>query len=78
MEIFHHDLATLFEQLGLPADKKSIEKFIISTSIPEGLALHEAEFWTPGQRQFLCEAISQDADWSEQIDMLSVLLRKER
>ena len=70
-----HKLADLFRQLGLPDDPASVELFIAAhRCLPTGVALCDASFWTPSQSQFLREEISDDADWAEVVDSLSVLL----
>ncbi|PKF51484.1 DUF2789 family protein [Enterovibrio nigricans] len=76
MEVFNHNLESLFQQLGLPSEKASIEAFVIQHSLKEGESLTSATFWTTSQKQFLEEAKLQDADWVEQIDLLDTLLRK--
>lgn len=76
MEIFNHDLANLFLQLGLPSDNNSIITFIHQHPLQDHENLCNADFWTPSQRQFLEESKLQDADWVEQIDTLDNLLRK--
>ncbi|MGF1708276.1 DUF2789 family protein [Enterovibrio baiacu] len=76
MEVFTHNLESLFQQLGLPSDGEAISSFIADHPLTEGQALASAEFWSVSQRQFLEEAQLQDADWTEQIDTLDTLLRK--
>ncbi|OEE68304.1 hypothetical protein A1OO_21520 [Enterovibrio norvegicus FF-33] len=76
MEVFDHNLAHLFLQLGLPEDDAAIRDFINKHSLSDSESLPAAAFWTTSQRQFLEEAKSQDADWVEQIDTLDTLLRK--
>ena len=76
MEVFTHNLESLFQQLGLPSDGEAISSFIADHPLTEGQALTSAEFWSVSQRQFLEEAQLQDADWTEQIDTLDTLLRK--
>ena len=74
MECFNHSLETLFQQLGLPSDRQSINTFINQHKLPESEYLLNAPFWTASQKQFLSEAYEQDADWAEQIDILAALL----
>jgi hypothetical protein len=64
------NLTSLFEQLGLTSDSGAIDAFIESHQLPEGMALEDAGFWQPGQRQFLCEARQEDAAWSTVVDDL--------
>jgi hypothetical protein len=69
-------LATLFEQLGLPADPAAIDGFIAAhRPLPAGIALSDAPFWTRSQSRFLCEGIAADADWAEVVDALNLALR---
>ena len=35
----------------------------------------DAPFWTPAQADFLRQALAEDADWSEEVDELAVLLQ---
>jgi hypothetical protein len=71
-----HSLTTLFAQLGQPGDEASIAQFIEShRPLPGDVLLHEADFWTPSQAAFLCEAIRDDADWAEVADELNAGLR---
>lgn len=76
MEVFNHNLEKLFEQLGLPADNQAISTFIANHTLAREEKLLDASFWTASQKQFLQEALLQDADWVEQIDLLDTLLRK--
>ena len=76
MEIFQHNLQTLFCQLGLADDPIAIEKFIQSHHLKPGELLQSAIFFNPSQRQFLQESTALDSDWAEQIDLLDTLLRK--
>jgi uncharacterized protein involved in type VI secretion and phage assembly len=75
MDTSAHTFTALFEQLGLPADKDSIEQFIRTHRLFSGeVALHEASFWTETQAEFLREAISSDSDWAEVVDELNTSL----
>lgn len=69
-----HDLPALFAQLGLPSDMGSINNFIASHELPPGTRLPFAAFWTPAQRQFLKEALNDDAEWAEAADEMAMLL----
>lgn len=71
------DLSTLFDQLGLPSDEKSIDQFIRSHVLLNRQALPEAPWWNRTQAAFLAESLSEDADWSPVVDELANLLRKE-
>ncbi len=72
----HSSLSTLFEQLGLPADRSGIEHFIASHSpLDQGIALADAPFWNQGQAHFIRESLDEDSDWAEIVDELDALLR---
>ncbi|MCG7498378.1 DUF2789 domain-containing protein [Vibrio sp. Of7-15] len=73
MEVFEHNLANLFSQLGI--NEKEVQ-FIAEHSLKDGQKLTEAPFWTPTQKQFLAEALADDADWCEVIDQLDMMLRE--
>jgi hypothetical protein len=77
MEQPMHNLVSLFKQLGLPNTNEAIKDFINrNRPVPGNLPLHEAEFWNASQASFLKEAIEEDADWSEIVDELNVMLRR--
>jgi len=76
MESGLHTLCELFRQLGLPDDLPSMERFIARhRPLERSIKLCAAPFWNQGQRQFLQQAISSDADWAEQVDQLDARLR---
>ncbi|MDM7323251.1 MAG: DUF2789 domain-containing protein [Gammaproteobacteria bacterium] len=76
MEHGFHPLSELFAQLGLANDAPSIEAFIARhRPLAHDLALADAPFWSEGQKQFLREALAEDADWAEAVDHLDTLLR---
>jgi len=76
MDLSHHSLQALFEQLGLPSAPADIDAFVAAhRPLRPEVALADASFWTPAQSQFLREEINDDADWAEQVDQLNVLLR---
>ncbi len=77
MELFSHNLTSLFEQLGLESSPQAINGFVTQHRLYGGENLYEAAFWQPAQRRFLNEALNADADWSEAIDLLDTLLRKQ-
>ena len=77
MDTSPHNLATLFDQLGLPSSEAEIESFIRhhrQTLIPQ-LRIEQAGFWTSAQADFLHEAVAEDSDWCEVVDELDALLR---
>jgi hypothetical protein len=71
----HFEISTLFAQLGLPTDNKSITQFIENHHISGSIRLDEAPFWTSSQATFLREAIEEDSDWAEAVDNLDSKLR---
>lgn len=76
MDTSQHTFTTLFEQLGLPSDPASIERFIMDHSpLPPEIALAQAPFWSESQSHFLHEGIEDDSDWAEVIDELDAQLR---
>lgn len=75
MDMTTHDIPTLFAQLGLDNSPSAIKAFIASHKIPADLSLAQASFWTDAQASFLAENLKQDADLSEVIDQLNVMLR---
>lgn len=77
MEAPVHRLNALFDQLGLPSDRSSIEQFIETHApLDNAIALPDAPFWTPAQSAFLREEWHEDADWCEVVDELNVRLRR--
>jgi hypothetical protein len=76
MEAPIHRLPDLFRQLGLPDDPAFIEQFIARhRPLPQGVALPDADIWTPAQAQFLREELAKDSDWSELVDLLAARLQ---
>ncbi len=72
-----HTISDLFDQLGLPSTRRSIEEFIATHKpLADEVLLHEADFWSTAQQTFLAEAIMDDSDWAEQVDQLNALLRE--
>lgn len=72
MDISPKNLASLFDQLGLPNDEASVERFIAAHCILEkGRQVWDAPFWSPSQATFLREAWEADADWVEAVDGLA-------
>lgn len=71
-----HSFAALFDQLGLPSDGPSIDRFIEThRPLPARVALHEAGFWDEAQARLLKQLIDEDADWAEMADQLNTRLR---
>lgn len=75
MDMTTHDMSTLFAQLGLDNSPSAIKAFVASHKIPADMSLAQASFWTSAQANFLTENLKQDADWSDVIDQLNVMLR---
>lgn len=76
MDTSKHNLQTLFEQLGLPANDNAIKDFIARHSpLPAATAIQDASMWSESQSQFLEEGLEEDSDWTEVIDELDALLR---
>lgn len=70
-------LELLFEQLGLEATPEAIEQFIQTHQIAAETKLHEAEFWSVGQRQFLESHWEKDDEWAIVVDELNQQLHVE-
>ncbi|GEK09232.1 DUF2789 domain-containing protein [Pseudoalteromonas sp. McH1-7] len=75
MDTSRHTMSTLFAQLGLDNDPKSIDGFVKQHRLPDEMLLSQAPFWNEGQRHFIEESLREDADWSEVIDELDAMLR---
>lgn len=76
MDTSKHNLSTLFEQLGLASDAKSIKDFIAKHSpLPSEVAIQDAPFWSESQSHFLEEGLEDDSDWAEIIDELDAQMR---
>jgi hypothetical protein len=68
-------MADLFKQLGLPADPASIDRFIAQhRGVCSQHTLVAAPLWNDSQRQFLRDAIAQDAEWAIVAEKLTGLL----
>ncbi|WP_431484308.1 DUF2789 domain-containing protein [Pseudomonas solani] len=76
MDTTPHNLATLFEQLGLESDHRQIEAFIADHPLVDGQKIQDAPFWNEAQSAFLRNALVQDADWAVEVDELAVRLSK--
>lgn len=76
MEAQIHSINALFEQLGLDGTKRGIEKFVVASApIPSHVELWDAPIWTEAQATALKQMKAEDADWSEVVDQLDVMLR---
>lgn len=77
MEAPVHNLASLFNQLGLDSSEQAIEKFINNKKpLPGKIELHNAKFWNSSQASFLKQMKEEDADWVEIVDQFDAMLRK--
>ena len=76
MESPVHRFSELFRQLGLPDDERAIATFLETHRLPAGVALAQAEWWTPAQARFLHEAVCEDADWAQVVEQLDAALRR--
>lgn len=72
----HHDLPALFAQLGLPDDPDSITRFIAVHALGPGEHVAKAACWTASQSRFLRDALVQDAEWVEAVDLLASLMTR--
>ena len=75
MDTTSNDLSHLFKQLGLPHDQEGIDDFVIQNKLAKHTLIIDADCWNPGQKAFLKEALLEDAQWSEVIDQLDVMMR---
>ncbi|OTG80441.1 hypothetical protein B9T31_16270 [Acinetobacter sp. ANC 4558] len=64
-------LALLFSQLGLANSPAAIELYIRTHQLSAAQNLHDAVFWSKGQRDFLISHLVQDDDWAIWIDELN-------
>ncbi|MGB5886901.1 MAG: DUF2789 family protein [Acinetobacter venetianus] len=64
-------LELLFEQLGLDSDEASIENFVKAHQLRADQKLHEAAFWSAGQRDFLKSHLDKDDEWAIVVDELN-------
>jgi hypothetical protein len=76
MDTTKTNLSHLFQQLGLSHGAEDIARFIATHSLDKHTLLANADFWTNAQKAFLNEALNEDAQWSEIIDQLDVMLRQ--
>ncbi|MBV8658400.1 MAG: DUF2789 domain-containing protein [Burkholderiales bacterium] len=76
MDTGHHELANLFDALGLPNQASAIDDFIRRYKLPPGIPIFEAPIWNAAQKEMLRTAIEEDSDWAEAVDTLATLLSK--
>ena len=76
METTIHSIDLLFGQLGLDSTEQGVRDFINRNSpLPQGIVLHEADFWNPSQASFFKQMIDEDSNWAEIVDQLNCMLR---
>lgn len=76
METLSHDIYSLFEQLGLDNNDAAIDAFINKHKpVAPHVLIHQADFWSRSQADFLQQAIEEDADWANAVDQLNTMLR---
>jgi Protein of unknown function (DUF2789) len=68
-------MTQLFQQLGLPSDEASIQVFIAQhEGVCRECGLVQAPIWSESQRNFLKEAVADDADWAIPAEALTAAL----
>ncbi|GGB62284.1 DUF2789 domain-containing protein [Shewanella inventionis] len=75
MDTTENDLGHLFKQLGLGYTQQEIDSFVSRNKVNKDTLLIDADCWNHSQRAFLKEALNEDAQWSEIIDQLDVMMR---
>jgi len=70
----HFTLTSLFDQLGLASDAASIKQFIQQNTLKPEEHIQDAAFWSDSQKSFLSEALTDDSDWTEIVDILDAEL----
>ncbi|MCL1114145.1 MULTISPECIES: DUF2789 domain-containing protein [Shewanella] len=75
MDTTENDLSHLFQQLGLGHTQQEIDNFVSNHKLSKDILLIDADCWNKSQRAFIKEALSEDAQWSEVIDQLDVMMR---
>jgi len=77
MEYSFHDFTNLFAQLGLLNDSESIQKFIKANApLASEVRLEDAQFWTASQAALLKDKLVDNADWTQVVDRLNIVLRR--
>jgi hypothetical protein len=74
MDMSTNNIETLFAQLGLDNSPQGIAQFAANHKLSKDVYINNAPFWNDGQRHFLQEALREDSDWTEAVDLLNVLL----
>lgn len=75
MNLSHHNMNSLFQQLGLPATDAEVDSFLSLHNLDVETRLVDADFWTEPQSAFLSESLEEDADWAGIVDQLDARLR---
>ena len=77
MENHIHTITLLFDQLGLNSSDAEINKFVTKNSpLSKDVELYKAKFWNSSQAICLKQMKEEDADWSDIVDQLDVMLRR--
>lgn len=74
----HHTITSLFDQLGLDSDPKAIDRFIEEHHLKPDERIQDADFWSSAQKAFISEALTEDSDWTEIVDILDAELHHNR
>lgn len=74
MDMSANNIETLFAQLGLDNSAEAIAQFAMSHRLSKDVYVNNAPYWNDGQRHFLQDALRQDSEWSETVDLLNVML----
>ncbi|WP_298142595.1 DUF2789 family protein [uncultured Acinetobacter sp.] len=61
----------LFQQLGLDSSPEAIEQFIATHQLDINTPMHQADFWTTSQKDFLISHWKKDDEWAMVIDQLN-------
>ena len=77
MDTTSNDLSHLFKQLGLPNNQENINDFVSKNKLDKHTLMIDADCWNSSQKAFLKEALSEDAQWTEVIDQLDVMMRNQ-
>ena len=76
MEKTIQQLGILFDRLGLDSNDQAIKTFIEKhRPLPVQTPLHKANIWSQSQAAILEEAIREDTNMAELVDMLESILK---
>ena len=69
-------LTTLFDRLGLDSNDHAIQTFIEKhRPLPRSTPLHKANIWSQFQAAILEEAIKEDTNFAELVELLESMLK---